>query len=154
MITLEHAVKISAPREAVFSAFTDHAKLAGWHIEKIEGEVAPGKTVYLERRPGLRFGWKTEVLDAGKKIVQTCVEGPGSSVGKKLTILFSDEPDGRPLLRLSDSGWHENDEHLPLCNSSPHPDWSRDDLQQCEGISGFQGSSRNGREPQACGYSA
>lgn len=117
MTALHHAIKISASRQAVFTALTDHDQLAAWHIGEIEGEVAPGTTMYLESRAGLRFGWKTEEVEKGSKIVQTCVEGPGSSAGKKLELLLSDDPDGRTLVRLNDSGWSESDEHLPFCNT-------------------------------------
>jgi uncharacterized protein YndB with AHSA1/START domain len=117
MLTLTHAVKIAAPRNTVFLAFADIAELAGWHLGEIEGEVAPGEAFYLERQPGLRFGWRTDQLETDRKIVQTCVEGPGSSAGKTLTIGFSDEPDGRTLVSLQDAGWHPDDAHLPLCNT-------------------------------------
>jgi uncharacterized protein YndB with AHSA1/START domain len=117
MITLKHAVKIAAPRDVVFRAFTEIAELANWHLGTIDGEVEAGKTFHLERRPDLRFRWRTDRIDAGNKIVQTCVDGPGFSRGKTLTIDFSDEPDARTLIQLNDSGWHEQDKHLPLCNT-------------------------------------
>jgi uncharacterized protein YndB with AHSA1/START domain len=117
MITLMHAVKIAAPRTSVFRAFTQIEELANWHLGTVDGEVGPGKIFRLERRSGLRFGWRTDQLDVGNKIVQTCIEGPGSSVGKTLVIEFSDEPDAKTLVRLNDSGWHEHDKHLALCNT-------------------------------------
>ncbi len=117
MITLMHAVKIAAPRNEVFRAFADIGELVGWHLGAVDGEIAVGKTFHLERRPGLRFGWRTDQIEANRKIVQTCVEGPGSSAGKTLTIVFSDEQDARTLIQLQDSGWHQHDAHLPFCNT-------------------------------------
>ncbi len=93
------------------------AGLTRWQLGAIKGEVDLGKTLVMERRPGLRFGWRTDQLEPGRKIVQTCVEGPGASSGKTLTISLSDEPHGRTLVQLSDAGWREDDPHLPLCNT-------------------------------------
>jgi uncharacterized protein YndB with AHSA1/START domain len=117
MIALLHAVKIASPRNAVFNAFADISELANWHLGTIDGEVAVGAIFHLERRPGLRFGWRTDEIETDKKIAQTCVEGPGSSAGKTLTVTLSDEQDGRTLILLQDSGWRQHDEHLPLCNT-------------------------------------
>ena len=116
MITLRHAIRIAAKRDAVYRSFTDVAGLTGW-FGPIKGEVDLGKTLVLEVRPGLRFGWRTDQLEPGRKIVQTLVEGPGASSEKTLTISLSDEPDGRTLVQLSDAGWSEDDPHLPLCNT-------------------------------------
>jgi len=93
------------------------AGLTRWQLGAIKGEVNLGKTLVMERRPGLRFGWRTDQLEPGRKIVQTCVEGPGASSGKTLTISLSDEPHGRTLVQLSDAGLREDDPHLPLCNT-------------------------------------
>ena len=98
-------------------SFTEVAGLTRWQLGAIKGEVDLGKTLVMERRPGLRFGWRTDQLEPGRKIVQTCVEGPGASSGKTLTISLSDEPHGRTLVQLSDAGWREDDPHLPLCNT-------------------------------------
>ena len=98
-------------------SFTKVAGLTRWQLGAIKGEVDLGKTLVMERRPGLRFGWRTDQLEPGRKIVQTCVEGPGASSGKTLTLSLSDEPHGRTLVQLSDAGWREDDPHLPLCNT-------------------------------------
>jgi uncharacterized protein YndB with AHSA1/START domain len=115
--TLRHAIKVAASRDAVYRAFTDIGGLAGWHLGSVHGEVSVGKTLTVERRPGLRFRWRSDALDPGVKIVQTCIEGPGASVGKTLTINFVNEADGRTLVELSDAGWRDDDPHLPLCNT-------------------------------------
>ena len=117
MTTLRHAIKVAASRDAAYHAFTDIAGLAGWPLGSVQGEVSVGKTLTMERRPGLRFGWRTDELDPGLKIVQTCVEGPGASAGKTLTITLSNEADGRTLVELSDTGWRDDDPDLPLCNT-------------------------------------
>ena len=117
MTTLRHAIRVGASRDAAYHAFTDIAGLAGWQLGRVQGEVRVGKTLTMERRPGLHFGWRTDELDPGHKIVQTCVEGPGSSAGKTLTITFSSETDSKTLVELSDAGWHDDDQDLPLCNT-------------------------------------
>jgi uncharacterized protein YndB with AHSA1/START domain len=117
MITLSHAIKIAAPRDKAYQAFTDISAIAGWHLRPVGGGTALGETLILERRPGLRFGWRTDRLEPGSTIVQTCVEGPGASPGKQLAITLSDLADGRTLVKLSDGEWPENDPHLPLCNT-------------------------------------
>lgn len=38
----------------------------------------------------MRFGWRTEKLETDALIVQSTVEGSGSSVGKTLTVKLSD----------------------------------------------------------------
>jgi len=93
------------------------AGLTRWQLGAIKGEVDLGKTLVMERRPGLRFGWRTDQLEPGRKIVQTCVERPGASSGKTLTISLSDESHGRTLVQLSDAGWRADDPALPLCNT-------------------------------------
>jgi uncharacterized protein YndB with AHSA1/START domain len=118
MITLRHAIKIAAKRDAVYRSFTEVEALAGWQLGGIKGDVELGKTLVMERQPGLRFGWRIDQLVRGRKIVQTCIEGPGASRGKTLTILLSDEPDDRTLVQLSDAGWREDDPNLALCNTN------------------------------------
>jgi uncharacterized protein YndB with AHSA1/START domain len=117
MVTIQHAAKIAADREAVYRALTEIEKMAGWHVGSIEGKIAVGATFFLEHQPGKRFGWRTEQLEPGTRIVQTYIEGEGSSAGKSLTILLSDLDDGRTQLELSDGPWSEGDPHLAYCNT-------------------------------------
>jgi uncharacterized protein YndB with AHSA1/START domain len=117
VVTLQHAAKIAADREAVYRALTEIEKMADWHVGSIGGEIAVGATYFLERRPGKRFGWRTEQLEPSTRIVQTYIEGEGCSPGKTLTILLSDLDDGRTQLDLSDGPWSEGDPHLAFCNA-------------------------------------
>jgi uncharacterized protein YndB with AHSA1/START domain len=117
MITLRHAIAISAPRYAVYAALTDMEQFSQWHEGTIEGEFAPGKTVTWTPKPGLRFGWRIDELKPGDLIVRTAVEGPANTVGKTLTITLSDLPDGRTEVALSDGEWADDDPHLPYCNT-------------------------------------
>jgi uncharacterized protein YndB with AHSA1/START domain len=117
MVMLQHAAKIAAERRAVYRALTEIDKMAGWQVGSIRGEIAEGATFFLERRPGKRFGWRTERLEPGARIVQTYIEGEGNSPGKSLTILLSDLDDGRTRLDLSDGPWNEGDPHLAFCNT-------------------------------------
>src|SRR5258708_33810250 len=88
--TLHHAIKIAASRRDVFRALADAGKMAAWHVGGIEGEISVGSTLYLNPKPGLRFGWKTDAMVANERLRQICVDGPGSSIGKSLTLALSD----------------------------------------------------------------
>jgi uncharacterized protein YndB with AHSA1/START domain len=115
--TLHHAIKIAASRRHVFKALADAGKMAAWHVGGTEGEIAVGSTLYLNPKPGLRFGWKTDAMVANERLRQICVEGPGSSVDKILTIALSDVGKDSTLVKLTDSGWSDGDADLPFCNT-------------------------------------
>ncbi len=115
--TLHHAIKIAASRPHVFKALTDARKMAAWHVGRIEGEIAVGSTLYLNPKPGLRFGWKTDAIVANERLRQICVEGPGSSAGKILAVALSDAGKDGTLVQLTDSGWPDGDTDLPFCNT-------------------------------------
>lgn len=115
--TLYHAIKVAAPRERVFKAIADAGEMKAWHLGGIEGDVAIGSTFYLNPKPGLRFGWTTDEIVADTRLRQTCVEGPGGSVGKILVVALADSDNGGTLVTLTDSGWQDGDEDLPFCNT-------------------------------------
>jgi uncharacterized protein YndB with AHSA1/START domain len=115
--TLRHAIKINAPRARVFKALTEIDEMAAWHLGRVEGEIAVGSVMYLNPKQGLRFGWQTKEIVGHERIVQACVEGPGSSVGKNLVFALSDADAGSTLVRLTDGEWADDDEHLPFCNT-------------------------------------
>ena len=117
MTTLRHAIKVSAPRARAFEAVANKREMAAWHLGVVEGEIAVGAVLYLAAKPTLRFGWRTDEIARGERLRQTCVEGPGSSAGKTLTISMSDLPDGGTLVELTDGDWADNDAHLPFCNT-------------------------------------
>ena len=116
-VTLRHAIKISATPDRVFQALTDPAQIASWHQGTVEGEVATGSVLFLDSKPGLRFGWETKELVPNERIVQACVEGPGSSVGKTLTFVLTDLGSGSTQVELSDGEWNDGDSSLPHCNT-------------------------------------
>jgi hypothetical protein len=91
--------------------------MAAWHVGDIEGDIAVGSTLYLNPKPGLRFGWKTDEIVTNERLRQICVEGPGSSVGKILIFALSDTGNGGTLVKLTDSGWPDGDADLPFCNT-------------------------------------
>jgi uncharacterized protein YndB with AHSA1/START domain len=115
--TLHHAIKVAASRPHVFKALADAAEMAAWHVGDIEGDIAVGSTLYLNPKPGLRFGWKTDEIVTNERLRQICVEGPGSSVGKILIFALSDTGNGGTLVKLTDSGWPDGDADLPFCNT-------------------------------------
>jgi len=117
MVTLKHAVKISAPRGAVYQALTDLEAMRGWHLGTVEGAILAGQVMTLTPKPGQRFSWRTDRLEPDAAIIQTEVEGPGSSVGKTLTFTLSDLQDGSTQVDLTHGEWLEGDDHLPFCNT-------------------------------------
>lgn len=117
MTTLHHAIAISAPRSAVYAALADIEQQRAWHEGTMEGEIAPGKTLTWTPRPGLTFGWRIDELNPDVSISRTAVEGPGNTVGKKLTLTLTDLPDGRTEVALTDGEWDSDDPHLAYCNT-------------------------------------
>ena len=117
MTLLRHAIKIAAPRERVYRALSNLDEVTDLHHGNLEGDIAVGSVMYLNSKPGLRFGWETKELVDNQRIVQTCVEGPGSSQGKTLTFALSDAEAGKTLVELTDGDWADNDDHLPFCNT-------------------------------------
>jgi uncharacterized protein YndB with AHSA1/START domain len=115
--TLHHAIKISASRPHVFKALADAGEMAAWHVGGVDGKIAVGSTFYLNPKPGLRFGWKTDEIVANERLRQICVEGPGSSVGKILTVTLSDAGKDGTLVNLTDGSWPDGDANLPFCNT-------------------------------------
>lgn len=115
--TLQHAIKVAAPRPQVFKAITDVGEMKAWHLGAIEGEIAVGSTFYLNPKPGLRFGWTTDEIVTNTRLRQTCVEGPGASAGRTLVVALSDSDNANTLVTLTDSGWHSGDADLPFCNT-------------------------------------
>ena len=115
--TLRHSIKVAASRRQVFKALAEAGEMAAWHVGGIEGEIAVGSTFYLNPKPELRFGWKTDEIVANERLRQICVEGPGSSVGKILTVALSDAGKDSTLVKLTDSGWSDGDADLPFCNT-------------------------------------
>ncbi|WP_380182654.1 SRPBCC domain-containing protein [Kalamiella sp. sgz302252] len=113
---LHHAIEVNAPREKVYQVLTDIQQMAVWHKGSVSGEIAPGAEFHLQTENGLDFGWRTEHLIANRELRQLCVNGPGSSAGKRLLISLEDKDNGT-LIALSDGEWREDDPHLPLCNT-------------------------------------
>ena len=116
-VILRHSIKISATPERVFQALTDSAQMSSWHHGTVKGEVAIGSVLYLDSKPGLRFGWETKELITNERLVQECVEGPGSSVGKTLTLELTDLGSGSTQVDLMDGEWNDSDSSIPFCNT-------------------------------------
>jgi hypothetical protein len=122
--TLRHAIKIAASPKETFRALSEVGRMKRWHVGGVEGAVIPGKILYLVpvplvplvRTPGLRFGWRTDVVVPGERIVQTCVEGPGSSPGRTLAIGLSRAEGGLTKVELTDGLWEEGDPYLAFCD--------------------------------------
>lgn len=117
MITLHHAIKIAAPRPAVYDALTDIAQMAAWHAGKVEGEIAEGAVLTLRPKSDTHFSWRTETLEPNARIVQTSLLETDSQAGKTLSFTLADLDDGRTLVALSHGEWASDDAHLPFCNT-------------------------------------
>jgi len=117
MITLHHAIKVAAPRPAVFNALTDISQMAAWHAGKVEGDIAEGKVLTLRPKSDTHFSWRTETLEANVRIVQTSLLETDSQAGKTLIFTLADLSDGRTLVALSHGEWAPDDVHLPFCNT-------------------------------------
>jgi uncharacterized protein YndB with AHSA1/START domain len=114
---LRHAIKIHAPRDRVFEALTDVAQVAAWHLGHAEGKIAVGSVLSLTPKPGLKFGWETKEIVKDERLAQSCVEGPGNSVGKNLVFTLPDAAGGVTVMHLTDGDCVDVDPHLPFCNA-------------------------------------
>jgi uncharacterized protein YndB with AHSA1/START domain len=114
---LHHAIKITAPRSEVFAALTELRHMTSWHVGQVTGAVALGQILVLKPAPGLQFAWRTDTLEQDRLLVQTCLDGPGSSTGKILSFALSVAKDGTTLVDLTDGEWNPADPHLPQCNT-------------------------------------
>lgn len=117
MSTLQHAIKIHAPRPRVYQALTDTAQVARWHMGEVEGAIAAGAVLTLVPRPGLAFSWRTDSLETDQRIVQTSLQNCGAANGKRLVFELQDAGDDYTTLRLSDGEWRADDPHLAFCNT-------------------------------------
>jgi len=117
MTTLRHAIKIAANQTAVFDALTDLDQMAQWHLGTVSGAMAEGQTLVLDPKPGQRFAWRTETLQAPTSVVQTAVEGSGTSPGRTLSFELAPAADGRTVVTLTDGTWADDDPHLAFCNT-------------------------------------
>ena len=115
MITLHHAIKISAPRDKVYAALTNVAEFAKWHYTGVEGEIAVGATLSMKAKPHLSFAWKTLEMVENTKLVQEGVEGPGEP-GKRIAFELSDV-DGGTLVSFTDGEWKDGDPSMAYCNT-------------------------------------
>src|SRR6187402_1543594 len=88
MAEIQHEIKIEASLPEVFEALSSLEALKSWHTVEVEGDMknggiltfmAPGKPV---------FRWMIKQLQPNQKLVWECVEGPGDSLGTKLSLLF------------------------------------------------------------------
>lgn len=117
MITLNHAIKISASRHDVYHALTDLTRMSAWHTGQVEGNIAEGKLLTLRPKKDSHFTWRTDKLEENVRIVQTSILETDSAAGKTLTFTLSDMPCGRTLVELSHGEWSPDDKHMPFCNT-------------------------------------
>ncbi|KZL26265.1 SRPBCC family protein [Pseudovibrio sp. WM33] len=117
-VTLRHAIKINGSRDSVYQALTNISEMASWHHGMLEGEIAVDALFILTPKSGLQFSWETNELIENEKVLQTCVDGPGSSKVKSLTFELFDVKNGATIVQLTDGEWADDDEHLPFCNTN------------------------------------
>ena len=101
---IDRAVEIKAPVERVWRALTDAAEIARWFEVTIEGEVAPGRDVWMtSKHPdyvGMRFRVRVTEMTPPKRLVWRWHPGavdPNVDYSREpeTTVTFSLEPAGR-----------------------------------------------------------
>jgi uncharacterized protein YndB with AHSA1/START domain len=113
---LRHAVSIKADTTKVRDALTTLHGLKAWTMAEVSGGGTVGAKWSLKYANGPKFVWEIIAHDADK-ISWKCVEGPGDSVGTRVTYGFSKTPDGRVHLSLAHEGWPHQEGNFTKCNA-------------------------------------
>ena len=114
---IDRAVEIKAPVERVWRALTDAAEIARWFEVTIEGEVAPGRDVWMtSKHPdyvGMRFRVRVTEMTPPKRLVWRWHPGavdPNVDYSREpeTTVTFSLEPAGNGTrLTVAETGFDE-----------------------------------------------
>lgn len=117
MAEIAHEIKIKAPRDRVFNALTTLEGLTSWHTTRTQGNARVGEVLQFESAGNPPFRWEITRLDPPKHLEWKCVEGPGDSVGTKVSFDLTDTADGRTLVELAHSGWPGTHGNYRKCNT-------------------------------------
>jgi uncharacterized protein YndB with AHSA1/START domain len=113
---LRHAVSIKADTTKVRDALTTLHGLKAWTMAEVSGGGTVGAKWSLKYANGPKFVWEIIAHDADK-ISWKCVEGPGDSVGTRVTYSFSKTQDGRVHLSFAHEGWPHQEGNFTKCNA-------------------------------------
>lgn len=114
MADINHEIKIQATPEKTFKALSTINDLKAWHTANIEdksGELSFNAT----GKP--QFVWKVVESIPNKKLTWECLEGPGDSVGTKVSYALSKTDDNRTLVELSHVSWPDEAGNFRKCNT-------------------------------------
>jgi len=105
---IEDEIRIDAPPEAVYRAWTDPDAISGWFVSRMEGRVEEGETIEWfwgeESGPGMTH--EVVVADAPHHLVMKMALPQGASY-LEITI---EQEEGRSVVRLVQSGFGEGPE--------------------------------------------
>jgi uncharacterized protein YndB with AHSA1/START domain len=100
-------IRVEAPAEEVWRAWTDPAAITGWFVGGMRGRMTPGETVewfWDEEAPGMRQ--RVLVADAPNRLVTEMELPQGVSI-LEVTV---EQEDGHSVVRLVQSGFGEGPE--------------------------------------------
>lgn len=117
MAEIAHEIKIDASAERVFAALSTPDGMRGWHTAAVDGGGVVGTDWRLRFEGGPTFAWRVTASDPDRMVEWECVEGPGDSVGTRVTYLVRPLDDGRTLVEQRHSGWPDTDGNFRKCNT-------------------------------------
>lgn len=113
--TINKEIEISAPRERVYAALTDPAKLSQWFPDAVEGEIKPGERPVFDHGEYGRHSVYVVATDPYSYVAYRWIPGtvnvPQGFIGDVLTQpntlceFHLDEVDGGTRVRLVESGF-------------------------------------------------
>ena len=116
MSRIDESIEINAPPERVWRALTDVNELSEWFKMAIEGDIAPGREVWMTVKSkgeyeGMRFSVKIVEMTRPRRFVWQWHPGavdPGTDYSKepRTTVTFTLEPSGRGTkLSVAETGF-------------------------------------------------
>jgi uncharacterized protein YndB with AHSA1/START domain len=117
MSRIDRSIEIAAPRERVWRALTDAAELSAWFEVTIEGEIGPGREVWMtsvhEGHVGQRFAVRFVEMAAPSRMVWQWHPGavdPNVDYSREpwTTVTFTLERSGAGTrLSVAETGFNE-----------------------------------------------
>lgn len=114
LTALEHGVHIHAPVSVCFDYLTQPVLIARWQQGAVSGSVSPGETLRFHVHERLLLEWKTIDLQAPHRLVQS----GGRGQQRTLSFLLESVDEHSSRVKLSDSGWRQDDPHRQYCNTA------------------------------------
>ena len=117
MAEINHEIKIKASRERVFEALTTAGGLRSWVTARVEGDGGSGHAWRFEFSERPTFGWEVTESTSPARVAWRCVEGPGDSVGTRVTFDLSAADKDRTLVEIAHEGWPGTHGNFRKCNT-------------------------------------